>query len=127
VPVGAIIAWVKSFPNTPSLPANFVECNGQTLDDPASVYNGLVIPNLNGEHRFLRGSSSSGGSGGNEVLYIELEGGGGGNSLVTATGACAEYIVTRTCDTGSSRIRRNLPTTDYKPPYYEIVWIMRIK
>src|SRR5947209_13481366 len=45
VPVGAIVAWHKSYTHTPALPAQFVECNGQTLSDSASVYNGQVLPN----------------------------------------------------------------------------------
>jgi hypothetical protein len=47
-PIGAIIAWHKTFTNTPALPSNWVECNGQTLSDGDSVYDGQVIPNLNG-------------------------------------------------------------------------------
>jgi hypothetical protein len=48
IPVGVILPWHKSFPNTPALLANWVECNGQTLSDSESVYDGQVIPNLNG-------------------------------------------------------------------------------
>lgn len=47
-PIGSITAWHKSFASTPALPSNWVECNGQTLSDADSVYNGQVIPNLNG-------------------------------------------------------------------------------
>lgn len=68
VPVGSIIAWHKSFANTPALPSGWVECNGQTLINPASPYNGQVIPNLNSDTQdgsansgmFLRGASTSG-------------------------------------------------------------------
>jgi hypothetical protein len=63
VPIGAIVAWHKAFTNTPALPAQFVECNGQVLSDAASVYNGQTIPNLNavdGTGRFLRGDATSG-------------------------------------------------------------------
>lgn len=60
VPIGAIVAWHKSFPNTPALLDGFVECNGQTLDDGDSVYDGQIIPDLNGGAKFLRGSSASG-------------------------------------------------------------------
>jgi hypothetical protein len=59
-PIGSILAWHKSFPGTPALPANFVECNGQVLNDIGSVYNGQTIPDLNGGGRFLRGASTSG-------------------------------------------------------------------
>jgi len=60
VPVGGIIAWHKSLTGTPSLPGNFVECNGQTISDNDSPYDGATIPDLNGDARFLRGGSSSG-------------------------------------------------------------------
>ena len=60
VPIGAIIAWHKDFANTPALPGRFVECNGQTLSDADSPYNGQTIPDLNGNARFLRGSGTSG-------------------------------------------------------------------
>ncbi len=60
VPIGSIVAWHKSFANTPPLPANFVECNGQVLSDPGSPYNGQTIPDLNATGRFIRGGASSG-------------------------------------------------------------------
>ncbi len=60
LPVGALIAWHKNFPGTPELPDGWTECNGQVLDDPESPYNGQMLPNLNGEGRFLRGSNASG-------------------------------------------------------------------
>lgn len=59
-PIGAIVAWHKSLTHTPPLPQGWVECNGQTLNDPESVYHGVAIPNLNGQERFLRGSGTSG-------------------------------------------------------------------
>lgn len=72
-PIGSIIAWHKDFTNTPSLPYGWVECNGQTLNDPASPYHNQVIPNLNGDPNgadspglnekakmFLRGGTTSG-------------------------------------------------------------------
>ncbi|HMV67289.1 MAG TPA: tail fiber protein [Myxococcota bacterium] len=60
VPVGTIVAWHKSLAGTPSLPTGWAECNGQTLSDAASPYNGLALPDLNGGARFLRGSATSG-------------------------------------------------------------------
>ena len=60
LPVGSIVAWHKSFANTPALPTGWAECNGQTVTDGASPYNGQALPNLNGEGRFLRGSATSG-------------------------------------------------------------------
>jgi hypothetical protein len=60
VPIGSIIAWHKSFPNSPPLPDGWVECNGQVLNDSNSVFDGQTIPNLHGAGHFLRGSSVSG-------------------------------------------------------------------
>lgn len=59
-PIGTIVAWHKSLTGTPTLPDGWVQCDGQTLRDSASPYNGQVIPNLNGEARFLRGGATSG-------------------------------------------------------------------
>jgi len=39
---------------------NFVECNGQILDDSDSILDGQTIPDLNGNNNFLRGDSTSG-------------------------------------------------------------------
>ncbi len=60
MPIGSISAWHKTLPGVPALSDNWVECNGQTLNDAASPLNGQVIPNLNGEARFLRGGATSG-------------------------------------------------------------------
>lgn len=66
--VGFVIAWQKSYTNVPSLVTEYVEANGQVLSDAQSVYNGQTIPNLNasggGTQRFLKGSSTSGTTGG---------------------------------------------------------------
>jgi hypothetical protein len=71
-PIGVITAFHKSFTNTPTLPWGWVECNGQTLSDTESVFNGQVIPNLNnngggGSNRFLRGATTSGTTGGSDT------------------------------------------------------------
>lgn len=49
-PIGSVLAWLKSLgtTHTPSLPDGWVECNGQTLSDSDSPYNGDTIPDLNG-------------------------------------------------------------------------------
>jgi hypothetical protein len=118
VPIGAIIAWHKSFSNTPSLPSEFVECNGQTLSDAESVYNGQIIPNLNAS-RFLRGATTSGTNGGsgshshtlNGISYHNIDSSFGG------TGAY-------TWNTNTGNVT---DSTSSLPPYFEVVWVMRIK
>jgi hypothetical protein len=103
-PVGAVIAWLKSYPNTPALPHGWVECNGQTLNDPDSVYNGQTIPNLNGQNRFLRGATTSGSTGGSETHSHGGTKRGSGYSTVAAN-----------------------TTQNHLPPYMNVVWIMRVK
>jgi hypothetical protein len=60
LPIGTIVAWNKSALKIPSFADGWVECNGQTLEDEQSVFNKTLIPNLNGEGRFLRGGKMSG-------------------------------------------------------------------
>jgi hypothetical protein len=65
VPIGGVIPWFKDTPGVPALPSQFVECNGQTLDDPESPLDGEFMPDINtGAQRFLRGALNSGGLGG---------------------------------------------------------------
>src|SRR5580765_4404485 len=117
VPVGAIVAWHKTFTHTPALPAQFVECNGQTLSDASSVYNGQVIPNLNGNNNFLRGNSTSGGTGGaaTHTHTVDLS-----LNVVTASGADTDV---------TAPFPGTVTTTsaDSRPPYMDIVWVIRIK
>lgn len=112
-PIGGIIAWLKSYANTPSLPSGWVECNGQTLSDADSPYNGQIIPNLNGSgggtQRFLRGSTTSGTTGGSETHQHSTTSGSGGLGLASGT------------ESPSTGLTSTLPS------YYEIVWIIRVK
>ena len=111
-PIGGIMAWAKAFPNTPALPIGWVECNGQVLDDSASPYDGQSIPDLNGvgsSKRFLRGSSSSGATGGRETH---------GHSLPNNRNHP---------DYGSEIGAGSTSTENHLPPYYEVVWIMRVR
>ena len=111
VPIGSIISWAKDIPGTPSLPDNFVECNGQTLNDPDSPLHGQVIPDLNSENRFLRGSSTSGNTGGSETHS---------HSISTPIHALGQ-------GGGVNGHPGNTQSSSNLPPYYEVVWIMRIK
>lgn len=49
---------------TPSLPDGWLELNGQTISDSDSPYNGVTLPDVNGENKFLRANSNSTGTGG---------------------------------------------------------------
>jgi hypothetical protein len=63
-PVGAIIAWHKNLAGVPALPEGWVEVNGQSIADNDSPLNGVTLPDLNGQGRFLRGGGTSGTQGG---------------------------------------------------------------
>ena len=130
---------------TPSLPNGWVECNGQTINDSTSPYNGKSVPNLNSNKRFLRGSTSSGASGGEDThtltveeipfhshnthpIYPENPGThGSGNlirwstSLSSNWGSKEKLWQSISDSTGGNQPHNNLPK------YFEIVWIIRIK
>ena len=110
-PIGGVLAWVKNLTGVPDLTTNYVECNGQVLSDADSPLNGETIPDLNGSNYFLRGASTSGGTGGTATHTHSVGGGsnpggapGGGGALNAST-------------TASSSI----------PPYQNMVYIMRVK
>mgnify|MGYP001564453714 CR=1 FL=1 len=114
-PIGSIIAWAKNLTGVPALPTNYVECNGQTLSDSGSPLSGQVIPNLNasggGTKRYLRGSTTSGATGGFESL----------SNSSFSTGPAGGFFY----DAGPTY--SGVPTGDTLSPFYEIVWIMRVK
>lgn len=111
VPIGSVMAWHKSFTGTPSLPDGWLEANGQVVSDADSVYNGQTLPNLNasggGTQRFLRGATTSGGTGGADSAGGSLPGGGPLNGFGSSYGTSV--------------------TIATLPSYFEIVWIIRIK
>ena len=131
LPVGSIIAWPKNFPEVPPLPLSWVECNGQIIENQDSVFDGISIPDLNGENRFLRGNTESGGIGGEETheltedeipshnhqyrlySYLSSRGPGSRDSL--------RYTTTEQTDA-----QGNDDGHENQPPYYDIVWIIRI-
>lgn len=123
VPIGAILPFAKTLTNTPALPSRFVECNGQVLSDGDSVYDGVTIPNLNGNNNFLRGNSTSGGTGGAATINIAHSHDFAGEKSVQAG------VGSSVPDNGAS------PDTDSQlsttqsilPPYYNVVWVIRIK
>lgn len=111
-PTGSIVAWNKSMPGTPPLPAGWVECNGQVLSDPLSPYQGQTIPNLNGasgQSRFLRGSTTSGAIGGSDTHMHTLA-----ESIFAGNGVARH-------DMGA------VSSVSHLPSYYSVVWIMRVR
>lgn len=115
LPIGSVVAWAKSISGMPSLPAGWVECNGQSISDAQSPYNGITIPSLNSTNRFLRGATTSGTTGGAATHTHTIPGPNYYGNSYGNTGP-RQPLAGSTTDPGSSL-----------PPYYDVVWIMRIK
>jgi len=116
-PIGSVLAWLKTYTSTPALPNGWVECNGQVLSDADSVYNGQTIPNLNNSggataNRFLRGNTTSGGTGGT-LTHTHTLNSPGSKVIDGWDGDPAFDNIT------------NAP--NHEPPYYDVVWIFRVK
>jgi hypothetical protein len=138
VPVGAIVAWDKSMPGTPALSDGWVECNGQVLSDAQSPYDGQTIPDLNGAAgtaRFLRGGTTSGGTGGSESHQhkwaYERYGTYGSHPRFSFNTSSTSYWQQSWAGSNlvdiNSRLDFWTDVVDTKPSYYGVVWIMRVK
>ena len=111
-PIGSIVGWMKSFTGVPqTLPTGWIECDGSTISDATSPMDGEAVPNLNsGTKRFLRGSTTSGGTGGaDSYTHTHAQGPDDGSPWFSGYGQVNSVEVSA------------LPT------YYEVVWIIRIK
>jgi len=124
VPIGTILSWAKTLTGVPALPTGFVECDGGVLSDAESPLNGQTIPDLNGDNRFLRGNSTSGGTGGTDDATHDHGGATGSGGGTNVDGASGAGKVTTPSHTHSIS---NSSTTDNQPPYYDVVLIMRVK
>jgi hypothetical protein len=114
VPIGTVVAWVRDLPSPSpdlTLPSGWVLCSGQVLADSASPLNGRTIPNLNGNNLFLRGDTASGGTGGSDSHDH------GGYSDDTAAGS----------DYQSTSYYSQTSNVSNLPPYYEVLWVMRVR
>lgn len=154
VPIGTVLAWLKSLSGTPSIPAGYVECNGQTISDSTSLYDGVTLPDLNGNNNFLRGGSTSGSTGGYDTrtatgttdshtltisempahthdVDIYKIGTPGSTQYPLETSQTANGPITFTSDStgggGGHTHGFTSSSFDNKPPYYAVVWIIRIK
>ncbi len=142
LPLGTILAWHKSLGSTPPLPDGWVECNGQTLSDAASPYDGLVIPDLNNPKEtwndkgaFLRGHTTSGEfeddqlQGHHHRLQVwgnglegRVEPGGSDDAAFIDT---SDAAVIDPSDDGTNGTPRTGSET--KPVNMSVVWIMKVR
>ena len=146
VPVGGIVAWVKTLAGVPNLAEGWVECDGSVLVDSQSSLNGQTIPDLNGDNRFLRGNSTSGGTGGSATHQHITNLANVGNLGLNTIGTILDtpYGITNIALSGEdvSEIKvastesnsrtgnfqaDNTSSTSTLPTYYGVVWIMRVR
>ncbi len=136
VPVGSIIAWHKNMaPGAPALSSQWVECNGQTISDSESVFDGQTIPDLNSTGRFLRGSNHSGDIQNDAMQghHHQIYGSGttGGAALGIMFSSALSTIGPQTNDArapvtdGSNGAPRY--DSETRPKNMSMVWIMKIK
>jgi len=118
VPIGTVVGWIKSFTGVPAtLPSGWNEADGTTLSDADSPMDGETLPDLNGDNRFLRGNSTSGGTGGSETHTHPIA---ADQADTDRTGGdVAEY--------GFASSTSATDATSTLPTYYEVVWIIRYK
>jgi len=128
-PIGSIIAWHKSLAGTPGLQSEWVECNGQILNDTNSPYDGQSIPDLNnipssysGGGRFLRGGNVSGTSQDASVMYPNDT----SDTFANSDGPGPTVSPPLNAHTISTLIAGTTGSTS-RPVNMSVVWIMRVK
>lgn len=140
-PIGSIQAWHRDFANTPALPAGWVQCDGQTLIDSESPYDGQVIPDLNGTGRFIRGTSATSGTdqASQNLQHFHYESTmqqdvwlnrtyiNWGNGAVGRGSQWAVDTVTGTPNPSSNQATSSAGGSEARPVNTSMVWIMRIK
>lgn len=110
VPVGTILPWAKSITGIPTLPTGWMECDGSAVSDADSPINGENVPNLNATNKFLRGNTTSGGTGGSATHThspTSQDVGSGSGQLVGSIG--------------------NVSTESSDPAYMDVVYIIKYK
>lgn len=127
-PIGGIIPWAKTITGVPALPACWQECDGSVISDAESPMNGQNTPNLNTTQRFLRGASTSGGTGGADTVahthdYSGTTASNANQQNFTSAGSTSAGTHTHAYSgtSGAASDANNLPA------YYQVVYIIKIK
>ena len=112
---------------TPKLADGWIECDGSTVSDADSPYNGVAVPNLNSAveetyGRFLRGADTSGNTESSQLKAhthtITMKGSEGDANYVQSSDGVSGGGTGTTNSTGG---------TEGRPVSYTVVWIIRIK
>jgi hypothetical protein len=118
IPVGGVFAWLKNFSGVPALPDNYMELDGSVVADAASPLNGQTLPNLQGSNQWIRGNSTSGGTGGSSTHSHAYSGSNtqsGANKF--ANGSLQGFA----SHSGTTVVASS------EPAHYFVVWVIRIK
>lgn len=145
-PVGTVIGLHKSMTGVPTLIGTWVECNGQTISDSGSPLDGEILDDLNGDSRFLRGSSTSGTLQNDEIISHKHDDSGHNHQYYGSAAAGSDwgikndriasptsnYIMNGSADLGDptdSGTGAGTPAhgNETRPINMSIVWIIRIK
>lgn len=113
---------------TTELPDNWVECNGQTLSDAESIYNGAVIPDLNSaaeetHGRFIRGAATT--SGITEASQVKAH--THGITIGDGSGSSAQASGWDGVGTAGTQTSDSTGGTEGRPASVTMFWVMRIK
>ncbi len=131
VPIGCILGWAKTIAGVPALNDGFVECSGQVLSDGDSPIDGQTIPDLNGSNYFLRGNSTSGGTGGESThVLTDAEMPSHHHSFPKGSGSGSGPVQNSDGGSGSTQdtdTKGSDTAHENKPPFYNVVWVMRVK
>lgn len=114
--VGIIKPYAKSFTGVPSnnMTAFWKECDGSVLSDAESPLNGQTLPDLNTTKRFLRGSGTSGTT-------------GGADTHSHGTGSTQDLHNTPGHGAGDEVAPGSTGSASTLPAHYEVVFIIKIK
>lgn len=121
-PVGSIVAWIGSDPNTPPLPDGWVLCNGQPITQSGSPYNGDLAPDLNGTQSFLRGGKTSG-------IHQDA------TAIAQSTGSAHDIGISNPDTTepanqsffqSSNNATESRPVYTVRPVNMSVTWILRV-
>ena len=102
----------KKFIELSSLASSFLKCDGSVIVDSDSALNGETLPDLNNDNLFLRGNTTSGGTGGNLKIDVAHE------QHTSQT----RFELTSFAESGYINHKY-----DNRPQHTDVVYIMRIK
>lgn len=130
-PIGTITAWHPNLAGVPKLSSLWARCDFGTISDPGSPLNGSSKPDLNNslgvnKKRFLLGSTTSGATYDLDTHNHTFSATSGeASNLPIGITSGADYFLPDEHHTHD--VAGTTSTEAHYPPYFEVVWIIRIK